>query len=192
LKAGNNDCDISFNNQITKIMKTTLKLIFLLTLSAMIFSCKKSSNSSSAYYFKGNYNGTPKTFNTAVTASKTNLGSGIYSLTIVGATTAEESAIELWSNQDNFTAGSTYSVTASGVDTYNSLSYVSPLGSSAPSSIWSTVYDYGVVDQSFSCTITEATSTYIKGTFSGVLYMSTDSAVVTKVVDGGQFYAKFF
>lgn len=173
-------------------MRTTLKLIALFAITVMIFSCKKSSNSSSGYYFKGTYDGTPKTFNTAVTASKTNLGSGIYSLTIVGATTAEESAIVLWSDQDNFTAGSTYTITPTGVDTYNSLSYVSPLGSSAPSSIWNTSYDYGVVDQSFSCTITEVTSSYIKGTFSGVLYMNTDSAVVTKAVSGGQFYAKFF
>ncbi len=173
-------------------MKTTLKLIFLFTLSAMIFSCKKSSNSTSGYYFKGSYDGTPKTFNTAVTASKSNLGSGIYSLTIVGATTAEESALQLWSDQDNFTAGSTYTVTPTGVDSYNSLSYLSPLGSSAASSIWNTVYDYGTPPQGFSCTITEVTATYIKGTFSGILYMSTDSAVVSKTVTNGEFSAKFF
>jgi hypothetical protein len=57
--------------------------------------------------------------------------------------------------------------------------------------MWSTSYDYGVVTESFSCTITEATSAYVKGTFSGVLYMTTDSAVVTKNVDSGEFYAKF-
>ncbi len=49
-----------------------------------------------------------------------------------------------------------------------------------------------VLSESFSCTITEATSTYVKGTFSGVLYMATDSAVVSKTVDGGEFYAKFY
>jgi hypothetical protein len=173
-------------------MKPTLKLIILFTFSAMIFSCKKSSNSNSSYYFRGTYSGTAKTFNTSVLASKSNLGSGTYSLTIVGATKTDESALVLWSDQDNFTAGSTYPISALGGTTNNSLSYVSPLGSSAPSSLWNTTYDYGTVTQSFTCTITEATSTYVKGTFSGVLYMNTDSAVVTKAVEGGEFYAKFY
>lgn len=173
-------------------MKSTLKLTVLFVLSAMIFSCKKSSSSSSSYFLSGNFNGTAKTFNTTVTASKTNLGSGIYSLTIVGLSKTEESGLELWSDQDNFVAGTTYPVSALNGTTNNSLSYVSPLGSSAPSSIWNTTYDFGNVNQSFTCTITEATSTYVKGTFSGVIYMATDSAVVSQSVTNGQFYAKFF
>lgn len=111
---------------------------------------------------------------------------------MVGATAGDEAAIQLWSDQDNFTAGSTYSVSALNGTTENSLSFVSPLGSSAPSSIWNSSYNYGVQTETFSCTITEATSTYVKGTFNGVLYMQTDSAVVMKSVSGGEFYAKFF
>jgi hypothetical protein len=173
-------------------MKSILKIIALFALTIFIFSCKKSSSNSSSYYFKGNYNGSAKTFNTSVLASKSNLGNGTYSLTIVGATSSEESGLVLWSDQDNFTAGTTYPISALDGQTNNSLSYVSPLGSSAASSLWNTTYDYGNVSESFSCTITEATSTYVKGTFSGVLYMATDSAVVSKTVDGGEFYAKFY
>ena len=172
-------------------MKTTLKLIVLFIFSAFIFSCKKSSSTTSGYYFNGSYNGSSKTFNTTVIAAKSNLGSGVYNLTIVGTNKNEESAITLWSNQDNFTAGTTYNISALNGTTNNSLSYVSPIGSAAPSSTWNTTYDLGSVDQSFTCTITEATSTYIKGTFSGVLYMNTDSAVVSQTVTTGQFYAKY-
>ena len=89
-----------------------------------------------------------KLSNTTVIASKSNLGSGIYSLTIVGTSKTEESALELWSDQDNFVAGTTYPISALNGTTYNSLSYVSPLGSSAPSSIWNTTYDFGNVNQS--------------------------------------------
>jgi hypothetical protein len=172
-------------------MKTTLKLIVLFSLSVLIFSCKKSNNSSSNYSFSGTYNGTSKSFNTTVVAAKSNLGAGIYNLTIVGTNQKEESAITLWSDQDNFTAGTTYNISALNGTTENSLSFVSPIGSAAPSSIWNTTYDWGVVNESFTCTITEATSTYVKGTFSGVIFMDSDSAVVSQTVTTGQFYAKF-
>jgi hypothetical protein len=172
-------------------MKPTLKLIILFSFSTLIISCKKDSNSTSTYYFGGTYNGSSKTFNTTVIATKSNLGQGIYNLTIVGTNKTEESAITLWSDQDNFTAGTTYNISALNGTTNNSLSYVSPIGSATPTSIWNTTYDLGSVDQSFTCTITEATSTYVKGTFSGVLYMNTDSAVVSQTVTTGGFYAKF-
>jgi hypothetical protein len=172
-------------------MKSTLKLIALFAFSALIFSCKKSNSSSSGYYFTGTYNGTAKSFNTTVIAAKSNLGVGVYNLTIVGANQGEESALTLWSDQDNFTAGTTYNVSALNGTTENSLSFVSPIGSSAPSSTWNTSYDFGVVNESFTCTITEATSAYVKGTFSGVIFMSSDSAVVSQTVTTGQFYAKF-
>jgi hypothetical protein len=173
-------------------MKTPLRLLLLMAFSVMIFSCKKSNSSTSSYYFTGTYNGTAKTFNTTVTASKVNLGTGLYSLTIAGLSKTDESALELWSDQDNFVAGTTYVVQSSVAGSENSLSYVSPLGSSAPSSIWNTSYDFGSVNESFTCTITDATSTYVKGTFSGTIYMNTDSAVVTQTVTSGQFYAKFY
>ena len=172
-------------------MKSIFKIVALFTITLLVFSCKKSSSSSSGYYFKGSYDGSEKSFNTTVLASKNNLGNGTYSLTIVGATTAEESGLVLWSDQDNFTAGTTYNIPALNNTTDNSLSYVNPIGSSAPSSIWSSTYSYGAAPESFTCTITEATSAYIKGTFSGTIYMNTDSAVVSQTVTAGEFYAKF-
>jgi hypothetical protein len=173
-------------------MKLTLRLIALLSISVFVLSCKKSSDSSSSgYYFKGDFNGKSKSFNTSVLATKSNLGGGYYSIIIGGATTAESSAITLWSNQDDFVAGKTYGIESVDNTTFNSLSYISPLGSAAPSSIWNTSYD-GNVTQSFTCTITEATSTNIKGTFSGLIYMQTDSAVVMQNVTNGEFNAKFY
>jgi len=172
-------------------MKSITKAIFVFIFTGLLFSCKKSSNSSSAYYFKGNFNGTAKNLNTTVVAAKSNLGSGVYNLTIVGSTLTEEGGITLWSDQDNFTAGTTYEIPALNNSTNNSLSYVYPMGSSNASSIWNSTYSYGSVQQSFTCTITEATATYVKGTFSGTIYMSTDSAVVSQPVTAGEFYAKF-
>jgi hypothetical protein len=172
-------------------MKSITKAIVVFLFAAVIFSCKKSSNSSSSYYFKGNFNGTAKNLNTTVIAAKSNLGSGVYNLTIVGTTLHEEAGVTLWSDQDNFTAGTTYNIDALNGTTFNSLSYVSPLGSSSPSSMWNSTYSFGNAPQSFTCTITEATSAYIKGTFSGTIYMNTDSAIVSQSVTVGEFYAKF-
>jgi hypothetical protein len=172
-------------------MKSITKTFVVIMLTGLLFSCKKSSSSSSSYYFKGNFNGTAKNMNTTVIAAKSNLGSGIYNLTIVGSTTTEEGAITLWSDQDNFTAGTTYNIPALNNTTDNSLSYLNPIGSSNPTSIWNSTYSYGQAPESFTCTITEATSAYIKGTFSGTIYMNTDSAVVSQTVTAGEFYAKF-
>jgi hypothetical protein len=172
-------------------MKSITKTLVVILVACLLFSCKKSSNVSSAYYFKGNFNGTSKNMNTTVIAAKSNLGSGIYNLTIVGSSKIEEGGITLWSDQDNFTAGTTYNIPALNNTTDNSLSYINPIGSSSPTSIWNSTYSYGAAAESFTCTITEATSTYIKGTFSGTIYMSTDSAVVSQTVSAGEFYAKF-
>lgn len=175
-------------------MQTILKAFVFFTFGIVFFSCQKSSNSDSGsgYVFKGNYEGVEKSFNISLLASKSSLDSATYYLTIVGASDSEASAIVLWSDQDNFTAGSTYSMSALNGRENNYLSYCSQQGSSAPDSNWNTTYNFSHVSQSFNCTITEITSAYVKGTFSGVLYMSTDSAIVTKTIEGGQFYAKFF
>lgn len=65
-------------------MKFIVRLIAIVAVIALAVSCKKSSDSSSSgYYFKGNFDGKAKSFNTTVIASKSNLGVGIYNLTIV-------------------------------------------------------------------------------------------------------------
>jgi hypothetical protein len=168
-------------------------ILFLFAAVAIAFtSCKKSStsNNSGAYYFKAKFDGTSKSFNTTVIASKSNLGNGTYNLTIVGVTTTEESALTLWSDKDDFTAGKTFTIDALGGTTYNELAFAAPIGSSDPTSQWTSTYDYGTVPEGLQCTITEATSTYIKGTFSSVIYQN-NTTVASKTVTEGQFYAKF-
>jgi hypothetical protein len=172
-------------------MKSNMRLIAVLVFAGFILSCNKSSSSSSAYYFKANFDGTPKNLSSTCVAAVSVLGTGIYNLTIVGTNANEEAAITLWSDQDNFTAGTTYQIPALNGTAMNSLSYVYPLGSSNPMSNWNSSYSFGTVPESFTCTITESTSAYVKGTFSGVIYMSTDSAVVSKSVTVGEFYAKY-
>jgi hypothetical protein len=172
-------------------MKSILKLIFIFFFIALAISCKKSSNSSSSYYLKANFDGTSKAFNSQVIAVKSNLGTGMYNLSITGIASTEEGALTLWSDQDDFNAGKTFTIDALGGTTKNLFAYTSPIGSSDASSIWSSTYDYAVVNESLTCTITEATSAYIKGTFSTVIYENTDASVVSKTITEGQFYAKF-
>jgi hypothetical protein len=124
-------------------------------------------------------------------ATKSNLGAGIYSLVITGLTGTEQGAISLWSDKDDFTAGKTFTIDALSGTTNNLFAFVAPVGSSTPSSQWTSTYSYGVVPESFQCTITEATTTYIKGTFSSVIYQNNDALVAKKTVTEGQFYAKF-
>jgi hypothetical protein len=172
-------------------MKSILKIALVLLVLGFATSCKKSSNSSSSYYMKANFDGNDKEFNSQVMALKSNLGTDMYNLTITGITGTEESVLTLWSDKDDFTAGKTFTIDALNGTTKNIYAYTSPLGSSDPASIWTSTYDYGVEDETLSCTITEATSTYIKGTFSSVIYQNTDAAVAKKTITEGQFYAKF-
>jgi hypothetical protein len=169
------------------------KCIYLIALCA-IFSCSKSNSSSSGsnsgYNYSANFDGQQKTFNTQVSAVKSKITDDMYALVITGIANSEQSAISLWSDKDDFTAGNTYSTSALNGTAENLLAYVSPLGSSDPANQWTTS-NSGAGTEQFSCTITEATSTYIKGTFSGTLYNSSTPGSATKSVTNGQFYAKF-
>lgn len=177
----------------TKPMKKHFSLfLFAFMIAATFTSCKKSSTSENSgdYHLNANIDGKAKSFNTTAMALKSDLGNGIYSLVITGMTSNEQLALSLWSDKDDFTAGKTFSLNALGGTTYNILAYAAPLGSSDPMSQWTSTYDNGIVPESFQCTITEATSTYIKGTFSGVIYQN-NAVVASKTVTEGQFYAKF-
>ena len=168
-------------------------LLFACAITFTFTSCEKSSSSDSSgsYYMKAKVDGSSKTFNKTVNALKSNLGGGIYSLIITGLGSSEQLSLSLWSDKDDFTAGKTFTLAALGGTTDNMLAYAAPLGSSDPMSQWTSVYDYGTVSESFQCTITEATSAYIKGTFSGVIYQNNSAAVASKTVTEGQFYAKY-
>ena len=167
--------------------------LFACLISFTFMSCKKSSSSdnSGSYYMKAKVDGSAKSFNKTVAAIKANLGNGSYSLIITGLGSTDQMALMLWSDKDDFNAGKTFTLEALGGTTYNELTYAAPLGSSDPMSQWVSTYDYGTVPETFQCTITEATSTYIKGTFSGVIYQNNSSDVVSKTITEGQFYAKY-
>jgi len=176
-------------------MKKEFSLLLFACLVALTFtSCKKSSSdpdNPGGYSMSAKFDGQSKSFNTTVAAIKGDLGNGMYSLIITGLTPTEQLALMLWSDKDDFTAGKTFALDALGGTTYNMITYAAPLGSSDPMSQWTSVYDYGTVPESFQCTITEATSVYIKGTFSGVIYQNNNSTVASKTVTEGKFYAKF-
>ena len=174
-------------------MRKHFALFLLVFFAAVSFtSCKKSSASvSGSVYLNAKFDGSAKSFNSTVKAFKSNLGNGTYSLLITGVTATDQLALSLWSDKDDFTAGKTFSLDALGGTTYNTLAYVAPLGSSDPTSQWVSIYDYATVQESFQCTITEATSAYIKGTFSGVIYKNDNSSVSAKTVTEGQFYATY-
>lgn len=167
-------------------MKNYLVLLSLLA----VVSCSKSGGSSTSYTYTADFDGQQKTFNKQVIASKSKLADQMYSLTITGIANSEESALALWSDKDDFTAGKTFSASALDGTTYNSLNFMSPMGSSDPSNLWSSADKEDAGSQSFQCTITEATSSYVKGTFSGTIYNSSDG-VTNKVITNGQFYAKY-
>ena len=168
-------------------------ILFACVITFTFTSCKKSSSTDTpgSYYMKANFDGSVKTFNNTVAAIKAELGNGYYSLIITGIGSTEQLSLMLWSDKDDYTAGKTFTVEALGGTTYNFLAYAAPLGNSDPMSQWTTIYDYASVTQSFQCTITEATSAYIKGTFSSVIYQDNSSKVVSKTVTGGEFYAKY-
>jgi len=167
--------------------------LFAFVIALTFTSCKKSheTNDSGTYHFNAKMDGTSKSFNTTVGAIKSNLGNGMYTLIISGIAPSEQMALALWSDKDDFTAGKTFTSDALGGAVSNTLAYVSPLGSSDPTSQWTNIYDYATEPEIFQCTITEATSTYIKGTFSGVIYQDNSAAVASKTITEGDFYAKF-
>jgi hypothetical protein len=182
------------NSQKQLPMRKHLPLfVFACLVSFTFMSCKKSSssNNSGSYYMKAKVDGSAKSFNKSVAALKGNLGNGYYSLIITGLGSTDQMGLMLWSDKDDFTAGKTFTLEALGGTTYNELTFVAPLGSSAPTSQWVSTYDYGTVPETFQCTITEATSTYIKGSFSGVIYQNNSSEVASKTITEGQFYARY-
>jgi len=175
-------------------MKNFSSIFVLALISTILFSCAKDSTSkpTGSYYLEAKIDGNSKQFNSTLFAMKMNFGVGYYALNINGmsSTGSEQLSLNLFSDKDDFTAGKVYTKDALGGTTYNSLAYLSPTGIPDPSASWESVYIFGNEPESFTCTITEATSTYIKGTFSAVLYQNV-ATVAKKTVTEGKFYAKF-
>jgi hypothetical protein len=174
-------------------MKRTIPVILLAVSTLFFASCKKdsSNNNGSDYYIRAKLNGEQKEFKVNVAAVKGALASNVYTLVINGNSSNEQFNIALWSDKDDFQAGKTFSIDAPAVGSYNTLAYVTPIGSADPSYMWVTTYAWDVVPETMTVTITEATSTYIKGTFSGTIYQDIETSVNSKAITEGSFSAKF-
>src|SRR4030095_6993383 len=104
-------------------MKKSLPL-FLMALFAITFaSCKKDSKSDpnpspGSPHVSLKLDGTQKDFY-SVSAVKSNLGVGAYTLTITANSATESVYINLWSGADDFTAGKTYTIDAPSDSTNN-------------------------------------------------------------------------
>ena len=182
-------------------MKNILYLTLIISFASFLSSCSKSSGSDSGYYLKASFDGTAKSFNSVpVIAVKSWDGTGNYNLYITGfsnlptsgipTSNTEEASLTLWSDKDDFIAGKTFtSVEVNGVPV-NNFVYVSVGTNPIPGNSWTSTYDFSSVKESFSCTITEVTSTYIKGSFSTTIYQGVESPIVSKNVTNGEFYAK--
>jgi hypothetical protein len=161
-------------------MKKTIftQILCACILAAGFTSCKKDSNNPSAS-FKASFDGSEKVFSKASNAQRNVLGN--YSLVITGITSNNETiSLMLVSDQD-FTVGASYSVATS---PSNDLVYVG-----TDTNGWSASFAPTQDATKFDCTITEISSTEVKGTFSGDLYSSIDGSKMT--VSNGAFSAKF-
>lgn len=159
------------------------KTIFAQILCACVLvagftSCKKDSNNPSSS-FQASFDGSTKVFSKAATAQRNVLGN--YSLVVTGITNNNETVSLVLVSARDFTAGSSYSVSTSA---NNDLVYVG-----TDTHGWSASMAPTQAAMKFDCTITEISSTEVKGTFSGDLYSSVDGSKMT--VSGGVFTAKF-
>ena len=174
-------------------MKKIFPVILFACFALFLSSCKKdsSNNNGSDYFIRTKFNGEQKEFKVNVVAVKGALASNVFSLVINGNNSNEQFNISLWSDKDDFQAGKTFSFEAPEVSSYNALAYTAPIGSADPQNMWVTSYMWGVVPETMTVTITEATSTYIKGTFSGTIYQDIETSVNSKAITEGSFSAKF-
>jgi hypothetical protein len=185
-----------------RTIKQILLPVCIFFLINFFSSCSRSSNSDSVYYLKASFDGTTKTFNSTVTAQKSQDFTGHYSLTISGLTIAtasgtptsksEEATLMLWSDQQDFAAGKTFTTVEQQLPLpANIFEWVSEF-SGIPDDTWRSSYSFSSVTETFNCTITELTVSYVKGNFSTVIYKGVDSPIVSKTITSGEFYAKFY
>ena len=160
--------------------KHLLSILFVLLGLGIFTSCQKSSSSPSApsgsYYVNATINGNPVTYSAFIVGKKLDT-LGIHTLTIDGLSSL--------SSQNNSLILSFGSVSAITTGTYTSTGLVNEL-------VGANVINndaFGSVDNTgsntFSATITALTSTYVTGTFSGIM---TDSLNKTNTYSGS-FYS---
>jgi hypothetical protein len=142
-------------------------------------------------YFK--LNGTQKEFNQYPMAAINKL-SNRFSLTI-GASILNAKgkdidgvSINLISNQNDFSAGKSYSIETTGVSGKNTLEIHNDIPNE-DGHFW--ISSPGItVQEQLTVTITELTEQHVKGTFSGKVFLLPEASTQATITDG-QFYVKF-
>ena len=114
----------------------------------------------------------------------------IWAMIVGGASSTESLTINLWSNGDNFGAGQSFELEAPAASTYNAISFASPYASPDPTNLWTTAAGGLGSSPTLHCTITEANDKYIKGTFSGKMYLEADGTTSMDVTEG-EFFVKY-
>lgn len=168
-------------------------LIACICLVIISLSCKKSSNSTPAYYLKCSLDGVAKTFNVNAKASNMNMA-GIQSLSVYGNVTSAATMEGL-----NITVNNSPSpgkkIVAGTYSESQSTDFV--VGAVYNPGSTTVVYGAGVYPGSnpLQIVITAMDANTIKGTFSGNLYYeNTSSGTIGpnfKVVTNGEFYLHF-
>lgn len=152
-------------------MKNTTKLFILSLLIGSLFTaCKKDSSTpkptSSSYSMKLTLNGSPVSYNTCIAADIT--ANGLKQFNILGSNTSgnDSFAIGVIDDITTLKAGQTFT----GATSYTETNGLNITYFAADD----TIYDTELSDQTSTLTITEVTSTEIKGTFSCKLYAFAD------------------
>ena len=163
-----------------------------MALTGALVSCKKSNTGSSGYHVTASADGSGKAFNTAPVATKLT-NTGVTQITVDGFTTAGGESISLII--DNFPSGKpivagTYTDTTSDFEV--ALFYTQNLtagyagGTSVTAGAGVTIQNHvKIVIASID------TTSSIKGTFSGDLFLNGDATAAKKTFTNGDFYVKF-
>ena len=165
------------------------KIVLFMALIGALVSCKKS-NSSSGYHVTASADGTGKAFNTAPVATKAT-NTGATQITVDGFATGAGESISLII--DNFPSGKpivagTYTDTTSDFDV--ALFYTQNL--SAGYAGGTSVTAGATVSNHVKIVITSIdTTSTIKGTFSGDVFLNGDVTAAKKTFTNGDFFVKF-
>ena len=167
------------------------KIVLFMALTGALVSCKKS-NSSSGYHVTGSVDGPGKAFNTAPVATKAT-NTGATQITVDGFATGAGETISLII--DNFPSGKpilpgTYTDTSSDFDV--ALFYTQNLSAGYAGGTSVTAGSNVTIQNHVKIVITaiDTTST-IKGTFSGDVFLNGDVTAAKKTFTSGDFYVKF-
>ena len=173
------------------MFKAITKIALILSLAIGFTSCSKdkADDGSNAYHMKLKRDNADKSFSTAVTAMKTQMGDG-YNLVIVGLDGTKSTFNVVLYSADDFKSGDAFTADADDMSTYNDLAWAEDVQNSNETKIWSSFTLYSEGDPEMQVKITEINSEFVKGTFSGKISQNIEGGA-SKVITNGSFKAKF-